>query len=394
MGLALFLFSFFSSTYFFLSLINRWNTKRSVTMSLKRKKKKKEALLPLQPVVPTISTMSKVDTLLKEIISSTKSAEDSVKGLIAFVKGSSSQHPELVRNLLAKSNLPLEGVSLLGLKNESLASYINNIVLVVLAHLERLENDLDTGSSAVERSIVQRVTLEKGVKPLEKKLSYQLDKMIRAYGRMEQDEMKAEQKLSDKGSEEAVESDSEDDSEDDELAYRPDASSLAKLTSSKTKLKPSSAAVSPSNEKYRPPKISAMAPPTAAKSHDIDAHMTSSKNRKLQSMEEYLQEQSDVPMMEASVGSTIVEHGRGGVKTQHDRKKEQEIQTYEEDNFVRLPTNQTKKSFKEKQRDIRNQFAGEDWSMFNNNKDVTRQGTSRKRKATTVWDRVKKKKSA
>lgn len=100
-----------------------------------------------------------------------------------------------------------------------------------------------------------------------------------------------------------------------------------------------------------------------------------------------------MPMVEASVGSTIVEHGRGGVKTQHDRKKEREIQTYEEDNFVRLPTSQTKKSFKEKQRDIRNQFAGEDWSMFNNNKDVTRQGTSRKRKATTVWDKVKKKKN-
>ena len=373
-------------------------------------KKKKEPHLHYTHVIqtlnfkPRVSTMSKVDIVLKEIISSTKSTEASVKELIAFVKDSSSQHPELVRNLLAKSNLLLEGVSLLGLKNESLVSYINNIVLVVLSHLERLESDLETGSSAVERSIIQRVTLEKGVKPLEKKLSYQLDKMIRAYGRMEQDEIKAEQKLNDRGSgendendendsEEDSEEDSEDDSEDDELAYRPDASSFAKLTSAKTKLKPTSSAVSTSNEKYRPPKISAMAPPTAVKSHDIDSNTTSSKNRKLQSMEEYLQEQSDMPMVEASVGSTIVEHGRGGVKTQHDRKKEREIQTYEEDNFVRLPTSQTKKSFKEKQRDIRNQFAGEDWSMFNNNKDVTRQGTSRKRKATTVWDKVKKKKN-
>ena len=65
---------------------------------------------------PRVSTMSKVDTVLKEIISSTKSTEASVKELIAFVKDSSSQHPELVRNLLAKSNLLLEGVSLLGLK--------------------------------------------------------------------------------------------------------------------------------------------------------------------------------------------------------------------------------------------------------------------------------------
>ena len=112
---------------------------------------------------PRVSTMSKVDTVLKEIISSTKSTEASVKELIAFVKDSSSQHPELVRNLLAKSNLLLEGVSLLGLKNESLVSYINNIVLVVLSHLERLESDLETGSSAVERSIIQRVTLERAL---------------------------------------------------------------------------------------------------------------------------------------------------------------------------------------------------------------------------------------
>ena len=80
--------------------------------------------------------MSKVDTVLKEIISSTKSTEASVKELIAFVKDSSSQHPELVRNLLAKSNLLLEGI-VVGVENESLVSYINNIVLVVLSHLER-----------------------------------------------------------------------------------------------------------------------------------------------------------------------------------------------------------------------------------------------------------------
>ena len=349
--------------------------------------------------------MSNIDTLLKDIITSTKSTKSSVDELVSYIQESASSHPELVENLIKKSShtSKLEGVSLLSLKNESLVSYINNLILIVLSQLERLESDdvEEKKLEVVKRSIVQRVSLEKGVKPLEKKINYQLDKMVRAYGRMEQDELKAEQKLNeekeDKGSEEddsEDDSDDDDSDEDDNLQYRPDASALAKLAPSSTKSKKSSlsSTTEESNEKYKPPKISAMAPPTAISQKDIDGKSNNGKNRKVQSMEEYLQEQSDMPSIDASIGSTIIDHGRGGVKTAHDRRKEKEIQDYEENNFVRLPTNQTKKSFKEKQRDLRNQFAGEDWSMFNN-KDVTKEGTSRKRKAGTVWDRVKKKKS-
>ncbi|RCK64282.1 U3 small nucleolar ribonucleoprotein LCP5 [Candida viswanathii] len=345
--------------------------------------------------------MSSIDTILKDIITSTKSTKTSVDDLFAHIQESNTTHPELVTNLLKKSTSTspqgskLEGVSLLSLKNESLVSYINNLVMIVMSQIERLDDDEteDKRLEAVKRSIVQRVTLEKGVKPLEKKINYQLDKMVRAYGRMEQDELKAEQKLHEEEEEEEEEGDEDDeeseDEEDDNLQYRPDASALAKLAPSSSKSKKS--ATSESNEKYKPPKISAMAPPTAISQKDIDAKTSTGKNRKVQSMEEYLQEQSDMPTLDASIGSTIVAHGRGGVKTSHDRRKEKEIQDYEENNFVRLPTSQTKKSYKEKQRDMRNQFAGEDWSMFNN-KDVTKEGTSRKRKAGTVWDRVKKKK--
>ncbi|RCK57918.1 U3 small nucleolar ribonucleoprotein LCP5 [Candida viswanathii] len=350
--------------------------------------------------------MSSIDTILKDIITSTKTTKTSVDDLLTHIQESSTTHPELVTNLLKKSTTStsqgskLEGVSLLSLKNESLVAYINNLIMIVMSQIERLDDD-DEGTEdrrleAVKRSIVQRVTLEKGVKPLEKKINYQLDKMVRAYGRMEQDELKAEQKLNEEeeGDEESDEKEDEEDEEsedeeDDNLQYRPDASTLAKLAPSSSKSRKST--TSESNEKYKPPKISAMAPPTAISQKDIDAKSNTGKNRKVQSMEEYLQEQSDMPTVDASIGSTIVAHGRGGVKTSHDRRKEKEIQYYEENNFVRLPTSQTKKSYKEKQRDMRNQFAGEDWSMFNN-KDVTKEGTSRKRKSGTVWDRVKKKK--
>ncbi|RLV94873.1 U3 small nucleolar ribonucleoprotein LCP5 [Spathaspora sp. JA1] len=334
--------------------------------------------------------MSNLDTLLNDIINSVKATKTSIDNISEQLD---QPHPELISSLVEKSpTSTVEGVSLLQLKNQALLSYINNIALVVLGQVAKLE---DEGSEkvgelwdeSVKRSIVQRVTLEKGVKPLEKKIGYQLDKMVRAYTRMEEDEQKIENKLNNRdedgsSSEEEEEEDSEE--EDDKLAYRPDASSLAKLAPRGRESKTTSET---SNEKYVAPKISAMAPPSAIPKEKP------SKTKKLQSMEEYLQDQSDLPTAEASIGSTIVDHGRGGVKTSHDRKKESEIQTYEENNFIRLPSTQTKKSFKQKQRDMANQFAGEDWSIFNNNDREVSSGTSRKRKPTSAWDRVKKRRN-
>ncbi|EGW31723.1 uncharacterized protein SPAPADRAFT_56512 [Spathaspora passalidarum NRRL Y-27907] len=319
--------------------------------------------------------MSNLDTLLNDIITSVKATKSSIDDI----------KDHLISSLLEKtSTTNVEGVSLLSLKNQALLSYINNIALVVLGQVARLEevDDVQLWEDSVKRSIVQRVTLEKGIKPLEKKIGYQLDKMVRAYTRMEEDERKIEDKLNkaDNSDENSDEDEEDSEEEDDRLAYRPDASALAKLAPKGKDTKPSG------DEKYVAPKISAMAPPSAIPKEKP------TKTKKLQSMEEYLQEQSEMPTAEASIGSTIVDHGRGGVKTQHDRRKEQEIQTYEESNFIRLPQAQTKKSFKQKQRDMANQFAGEDWAMFNNDRQVS-SGTSRKRKPTSVWDRVKKRRN-
>ncbi|KAG7661831.1 uncharacterized protein J8A68_004657 [[Candida] subhashii] len=347
--------------------------------------------------------MADVDKLLNEIITSINATKTSVEELIQTTKSTTKTHPELIDTLLSKTGTKqIEGVSLLSLKNQALASYVTNLALVVLGQIERISQDEEENGEkhrleAIKRTIVQRVCLEKGVKPLEKKINYQLDKMVRAYGRMEADEAKIEEKLhhksgseDDEDEEEEGDNSEDEESEDDNLAYRPDAAALAKLAPKSTKTKSTSALTTESNEKYKPPKISAMAPPSAIR--DIDAKDKSNKNRKLQSMEEYLNEQSDMPSLEASIGSTIVDHGRGGVKTQHDRNKEREIQTYEESNFIRLPQNQTKKSFKQKQRDMANQFAGEDWSIFNNDRSIS-STTSRKRKPGSVWDRVKKKRT-
>lgn len=339
-----------------------------------------------------------LDVLLKEISQSldqTKSAIEDTRS--KYINDSELLLPPMIKQILSDGNHELEGMSLLSLKSNSLLSYVNNLTLVILSHLTRMEHEgtEEKKELAVKGSIEQRVTLEKGVKPLEKKLLYQLDKMIRSFHRMEEEAAKMELKLAEEAdakanNEAASEDNSEDDSdsEDDEdaLSYRPDAAALAKMAPSIKKKQTAASTEEESKEKYKPPKISAVAPPSA---NFDDRAGPKQHNRKLQSMEEYLAEASDLPQAENSIGSTIVDKGRGGVKTNRERQKEREIQRYEESNFTRLPNTATKKSFKQKMAERVNNFAGEDWSMFNSNREL-KDGTSRKRKAASAWDRAKK----
>lgn len=339
-----------------------------------------------------------VDDLLNGISQSIEQTEAAIQNAQqTYISEAELYVPTMVKDLLEKSGADLEGVSLLALKENSLLSYVNNLALVLLTHLERLHTEdshrLEQSKlHAVHGTVQQRACLEKGVKPLEKKLSYQLEKMVRAFHRMEEDNAKAEAKVneqvengqheqeSESNSDSDSDSDSEEDSDEDNLAYKPDSAALAKMSR-----KPFRGKESEQDEKYRPPKISAAAPP---RTFD-DKAAPKLHTRKLQSMEEYLAESSDLPQTESSIGATIVQHGRGGVKTSKDTKREQEIQKYEENNFTRLPSTTTKKSYKQKMAERANNFAGEDWSMFNN-KRTLKEGTSRKRKAGTAWDRVKR----
>lgn len=340
--------------------------------------------------------MSSMDELLGGIILSLEQTVASVESAESkFISESDQYLPTVIKDILSKTNSELEGMSLLALKNSTLLSYVNNLVLIILSHLERMGENADTEkvetlkTKAVEASVQDRVSLEKGIKPLEKKLTYQLDKMVRSYHRMEEDNAKMEAKINQAEEtlanqlESASDLDSEDSSEDDDaLSYKPDAAALAKMAkASKYARKDRD-----SDDKYKPPKISAAAPPLAQFS---DRAGPKQSTRKLQSMEEYLAESSDLPQTESSIGATIMDHGRGGVKTSRDRQKEKDIQRYEESNFTRLHSTVTKKTFKQKMAERANTFAGEDWSMFNNKRNF-KEGTSRKRKSGTAWDRVKK----
>lgn len=94
--------------------------------------------------------------------------------------------------------------------------------------------------------------------------------------------------------------------------------------------------------------------------------------------------------MEKSIGSTIINNGRD-MKSRKQMEKEAEIQRYEEENFTRLPATKTKEDKRARAKRMRNEFMGEDWSMFDNNMNPDEASGAKKRKRLSAWERAKRK---
>ncbi|CDO92631.1 unnamed protein product [Kluyveromyces dobzhanskii CBS 2104] len=310
----------------------------------------------------------------------------------------------------------LEKVSLLSLKNGSMLSYLNSLLLVLGQKLNKQMVIEDGRVKAVE----QRVVLERGVKPLEKKLGYQLDKLTRAYTRLEKEveESKKRAELqglqpglgklrasstSRPGTGSGSDSDSDSDSEE-ETQYRPNGSGMVDRTAPGKKatgksVKQGEEDADNRDNVYRPPKISAVLPPKQQHFEDkfnAQEHKDKSTRSRMQAMEEYLKDSAEQPEWEASIGANIVNHGRGGVKTSRDTERERGVQKFEEDNFTRLNPNGSKTDKRmKKQREIMakvNMIAGEDFSIFNSKRKLE-DSTSRRgnKKSRNAWERAKKK---
>lgn len=240
------------------------------------------------------------------------------------------------------------GISLFALKNDALLSYINNIALIIAGQLKRSLGE-DTQSEiddAVKRTIEQRVTMEKGIKGLESKISYQVDKALRAYRKsIETTEQPA-----------AEAAGSEDDESDDDLtSYRPNVQQLQTRNGGS---EDEGSEEEGKSKKYRVPKIAA----TTQFSKDRKSR------RRDFTMEEFIEDTQDAPVAEPSIGTTIQDHGRGGMSTEKDRRKAREVQTYEEDNFTRIQnvsSKQARRDARQRQRDAMSKsFFGEDWGFL------------------------------
>ncbi|KAK4155850.1 Sas10/Utp3/C1D family-domain-containing protein [Chaetomidium leptoderma] len=276
---------------------------------------------------------------------------------------------------LAGAELPKDGISLLDVKNELLLSYLQNLVFLILLKLRQAKNsdsvteakEQNLDNLVVSKLVELRLYLEKGARPLEDKLRFQIDKVLRAADDAERNARAAEEAAkgnesgSESGSEEG-ESDEEEDGQDDamkgrkiaDLQHRPNLAGFqrpAATTDAETEKNTSGV--------YRPPKIAPVAMPTTERREKVD-------RRKIKSatLDEFIaDEMSTAPIAEPSIGTTIMNFGRK-IKTSSERRKEDERRDYEEGNFVRLPNESKKdraKKAKQEGRSSRMNFGGEEW---------------------------------
>ncbi|ODQ64808.1 hypothetical protein NADFUDRAFT_6181, partial [Nadsonia fulvescens var. elongata DSM 6958] len=315
------------------------------------------------------------------------------------------------------------GISLLSLKNHTMLAYLQHLVTLILTGLERTtlaaaetQNGPATPHSsqlrqlALEGAVTDRIVLEKGIKGLESRISYQIEKVLRAHQKQQAQDAADAQRKAERADADDVSSDpsdpsdaaSDDDSDDDVLTYKPNPLGLAatiKDPASQIRGKPHLAVSDTPGEKpsgiYRPPKISAVAPVVLDdKNGSKGPGGAQAKKRRNATMDEYLSATSAAPQAEYSIGASILDHGRGE-KTAKDRKREAEINTYEEENMIRLPG--MSKKDKTKQKRMRGDaFFGEDWGL-NQYSDRTSRGndlntvTKRsKNGGASAWDRAKK----
>lgn len=244
---------------------------------------------------------------------------------------------------------PADGISLLDVKNELLLSYLQNLVFLILVKLRKAkrgdssgsEDDTKSNDEVVKKLVELRLYLEKGVRPLEDKLSYQIGRLLRAADDAERNEKASKAAAQSKAnSDSSSDSDSDEDSGDDNedgvseteqpstanLAFRP---GMGKL------VRPASASAEKSDKDktgvYRPPKIAPTKMPTT--------EMREKRQRgpiKSATMDEFVADElSAAPLAQPSIGTNIVQFGRR-LKTASERKEEDERRDYEERNFVRL----------------------------------------------------------
>lgn len=248
--------------------------------------------------------------------------------------------------------LPEEGISLLSIKNELLISYLQNLIFLVILKIRGISILSDEPSptqtveeadllddSIVEKLVALRIYLEKGIRPLESRLKYQLDKLLAAADEpasgLEVNNRTNNQKttvipLSDTDPvsphyRNIPEEDISVPSKIAPLAHRPNPASLLAPRKDSTSRNAKAGL-------YRPPHImpTSMAPPSSKKER-------TQRPRKSAILEDYVREEmGDVPVAEPSIGAGNGLRGKAADKAR-------ERADYEEGRLVRLPLERGKK---------------------------------------------------
>lgn len=266
---------------------------------------------------------------------------------------------------------PKDGISLLDVKNELLLSYLQNLIFLILVKLRKTKqsspNDEDghfDDGEVVTKLVELRLYLEKGVRPLEEKLRYQIEKVLRAADDAERNEKAAQaaaasgsdSESSDEGSEEEDQSEEEAPAPKlDVLHAHPNLGALARRPAVNTAGKHGKE----NDGVYRPPKVAPTVMPTTERREKRERGPIKSAT-----MDEFVADElSAAPVAQPSIGTNIAQFGRR-LKTASERKEEDERRDYEERNFTRLPKESKKERAQKAARDGRRgrmDYGGEEW---------------------------------
>lgn len=243
----------------------------------------------------------------------------------------------VISSLPDKSSLvpPQEGISLLDTKNELLLTYLQNLVFLIILKLRTKtptaieESPNSPLNDAVTQKLVElRVYIEKGVRPLESRLKYQLDKLLLTASEASTAAPPAQlSKTKPTPNVTAVSNpDSDSDAESGaapripDLAHRPNPSAFARPA------EPARSDQRKASDIYRPPRITPTALPTTERKSKATP-----RPRKSATLDEFVREEmGDAPVAEPSIGAGSGLKGR-------EKEIEEARRGYEEQRLVRLP---------------------------------------------------------
>ena len=303
---------------------------------------------------------------------------------------------------------PDNGITLLDAKNEIFLAYLQGLALRNLNVIRSLKSghsleDVRRLNDRITKKLVeQRVYLERGVRPLEGKIKYQVERVIKAAEDEERSKTLAVNggsktngaakagRMADDESGSGSDSDEDEDSDESnaEALARPNASSLNKAV--RNIAESDRRAKSKEDGVYRPPRISATTMPTTSSRPEDKAVRRPARSRTL---DEYVNtELSTAPAAEPSIGSTMAAGGRRD-KDARQLAREQERRNYEETNLVRLPKESKKELAKQKGRDRQRDgggFGGEEWRGLGESVDRIGELTRRKGRKDSALEKSRK----
>jgi U3 small nucleolar ribonucleoprotein protein LCP5 len=304
-----------------------------------------------------------------------KMADTESQSLAALLSSLKSSLDSANGSLPQESTLlpPDHGISLFDTKNELFLSYVQNLVFLILIKMRHASSsgrqkkfELQQVNTEVVKKLAElRLYLEKGVRPLENRLKYQVDKVVRAADDLVRPEQRVKRRVnginghakktpidasdSDSAVSSAASAPSDSDS-DDNVLLRPNAAALARHS-----------AVTQEKEQdddrpgiYKPPRITPTALPTTSRPERVER-----KAGRSAALDEFIADElSAAPIAEPSIGSNIRSGGRSTM-SKRERDEYAERKVYEESNFLRLPAGSKKDKTKRKTHD--GAFGGEEW---------------------------------